>query len=165
MEEHSYQEETERLVRAYSDLVLRLSYTYLKSTHDAQDICQTVFLKLLRAKPDFDGPVHEKAWIIRTTANACKDALRGGFRRKTVGLDTAAEAAAPSPPESGVLDKVMALSSKYREAIYLHYFEGYSVSEIAELTGRSIAAVSAHLSRGRAKLRTVLKGVYGERGI
>ena len=70
------QEEAERLVNAYSDLILRLSYTYLKSTHDAEDICQTVFLKLLTGGQAFDSPAHEKAWIIRAAANACKDLLR-----------------------------------------------------------------------------------------
>ena len=70
----------------------------------------------------------------------------------------AAEAAAPEPPQSHVLDGVMALPEKYREAIYLFYYEGYSIDEIAALTGRSGAAVSAHLSRGRKKLKTILGG-------
>ena len=65
--------EAERLVQTYSDMILRLSYTYLKSTQDAEDICQTVFLKLLTGGMVFDSPEHEKAWIIRATANACKD--------------------------------------------------------------------------------------------
>ena len=64
-------QEAERLVETYSDLVLRLSYSYLNQTQDAQDICQTVFLKLLERAPDFVSSDHEKAWIIRTTANTC----------------------------------------------------------------------------------------------
>lgn len=78
--------EAERLVQTYSDMILRLSYTYLKSTQDAEDICQTVFLKLLTGGMVFDSPEHEKAWIIRATANACKDALRASHRR-CVGLE------------------------------------------------------------------------------
>ena len=73
-------------------------------------------------------------------------------------LEEAPEAAAPEPPRSDVLDAVMALPGKYREAIYLFYYEGYSVKEIGQLTGRSEAAVSAHLSRGRKKLRELLGG-------
>ena len=157
--------EAERLVGAYADLILRLSYTYLKSTHDAEDICQTVLLKLMGAPARFEGPEHERAWVIRTTANACKDVLRSGHRRRTVGLEAAPDAAAPEEPESEVVDAVMALPCKYREAIYLHYYEGYSIREIAELTGRSESAVSAHLSRGRAKLRTMLEGAYCEQGV
>ena len=62
--------DAERLVQTYSDLILRLAYTYLKSTHDAEDICQNIFLKLLTGGQTFDSPAHEKAWIIRATANA-----------------------------------------------------------------------------------------------
>ena len=157
--------EAERLVYTYSDLILRLSYTYLKSTHDAEDICQTVFLKLLTGGPAFDSPAHEKAWIIRATANACKDVLRSAFRQRTVALEAAASAAAPEAPDSEVLEAVMALPENYREAVYLHYFEGYSIREIAALLGRSEAAVSAHLSRGRHKLRDVLGGNYYEQSV
>ncbi len=157
--------EAERLVYTYSDLILRLSYTYLKSTHDAEDICQTVFLKLLTSGQTFASPAHEKAWIIRTTANACKDALRSTFRRRTVALEAAAATAAPEAPDSAVLEAVMELPENYREAVYLHYFEGYSVREIAGLLGRSEAAVTAHLSRGRHKLRTTLGGEYYEQSV
>ena len=123
--------DAERLVQTYSDLILRLAYTYLKSTHDAEDICQNIFLKLLTGGQTFDSPAHEKAWIIRATANACKDSLRAAHRR---------------------------------EAVYLHYYEGYSVREIASLLGQSESAVSAHLSRGRKSLRTTLGGdLYEQR--
>ena len=149
--------QAERLVETYSDLILRLSYTYLKSTQDGEDICQTVLLKLLTGAEAFESPEHERAWVIRTTVNACKDELRS-FRRKVIPLEAAAETAAPEPPRSEVLDAVMALPVKYREAIYLFYYEGYSIDEIAALTGRSGAAVSAHLSRGRKKLKTMLEG-------
>ena len=145
--------DAERLVQTYSDLILRLAYTYLKSTHDAEDICQNIFLKLLTGGQTFDSPAHEKAWIIRATANACKD-----------GLEAAAATPAPAAPDSDVLDAVMALPRKYREAVYLHYYEGYSVREIASLLGQSESAVSAHLSRGRKSLRTTLGGdLYEQR--
>ena len=151
------QQEAERLVNAYSDLILRLSYTYLRSTQDGEDVCQTVLLKLLTGEGEFQCPEHERAWVIRATINACKDELRA-FRRKAVPLEEVRDQAAPEPPRSDVLETVMALPGKYREAIYLFYYEGYSIDEIAALTGRSGAAVSAHLSRGRKKLRDMLGG-------
>lgn len=80
--------EAERLVNTYSDLILRLSYTYLKSTSDAEDICQTVFLKLPAAERRFENPAHEKAWIIRAAVNACKDELH------------------PSAAETEIIDKI-----------------------------------------------------------
>lgn len=153
--------EAERVVDTYSDLILRVSYTWLKSTQDGEDICQTVLLKLLTEGRTFDSPEHERAWVVRTAINACKDELRA-FRRRAVPLEEVPEAAAPEPPQSDVLEAVMELPGKYREAIYLFYYEGYSIDEIAALTGRSGAAVSAHLSRGRKKLRDMLGGrVYG----
>jgi len=87
-------QEAERLVNAYSDLILRLSYTYLRSTQDGEDICQTVLLKLLTGDERFDSLEHEKAWIIRAAVNACKDELRA-FRRRAVPLDALPEGAAP----------------------------------------------------------------------
>ena len=67
-----YMEQAERLARTYADPILRLSYTYLKNTHDAQDICQTVFVKLLAEPREFESPEHERAYILRMAANACK---------------------------------------------------------------------------------------------
>lgn len=89
--------EVERLVRLYSDSILRLSYSYLRSTHDAEDICQDVLLKLLTARPSFASDEHERAWVIRTTANACKDQLRAA-RRKDTTLEGAQEPATEGDP-------------------------------------------------------------------
>ena len=111
--------EAERLVHAYSDLILRLSYTYLKSTDDAQDICQTVFLKLLQKPQAFSSPEHEKAWIIRTAVNLCKDHLKSGWRRATVALDAAEAVPAPAEEEGSLLSAVNLLPPKYRTVIYL----------------------------------------------
>ena len=155
--------EAERLVEAYADLILRLSYTYLKSTHDAEDVCQTVLLKLMGARTRFEGPKHEKAWVVRTTANACKDVLRSARRRTSVALDAVAEAAAPEVPDSAVLEAVMELSQPFREALYLHYYEGYTAREIADMTGGTEDAVAARLSRGRKKLRALLEGADDDR--
>ena len=102
--------EAERLVHAYSDLILRLSYTYLKSTDDAQDICQTVFLKLLQKPRAFSSPEHEKAWIIRTAVNLCKDHLKSGWRRATVALDAAE--AVPAPAEEEGSEKPATVSTQ-----------------------------------------------------
>ena len=159
------EEEAGRAIRLYADTVRRICMVHLKNYSDTEDIFQTVFLKyVLHSKP-FESEEHEKAWIIRAAANACKDLLRSAGRRRTVGLEAVAEAAAPEAPESCVLDAVMALPDKYREAVYLYYYEGYSAREIGALLGRSEAAVNAHLSRGRNRLRTMLGGECCEHGV
>lgn len=150
-------QEAERLVNTYSDLILRLSYTYLKETEDAKDICQTVFLKFLEKPRAFDSPDHEKAWIIRSAINACKDVLKSHWRKTTVALDAASRVPAPEVPESSLLAALDLLPPKYRVVIYLYYYEGYAAKEIAEILERPTATINTQLSRGRAQLRTVLE--------
>jgi len=145
-----------RLVNLYADMILRISYQYLKQTCDAEDICQTVFLKYLTANMTFDSVEHEKAWIIRTTINACKDHLKSAFFRRTVELDDAAQIAAPAVPDSWLLDAMKGLPEKYRLSLYLYYYEEYSVREIAQVMDVSESAVGQYLTRGRRKLRTIL---------
>ncbi len=151
-----------RLVNDYADLILRLSYTYLGSTADAEDVCQEVLLKLLGRSEGFEGPEHERAWVVRVTANHCKDLLRRRAARPTVALDEAPELAAPEACDARgraelVLRAVMRLPLEYREAIFLRYYENYSVRDIARACGCSEDAAAARLSRGRAKLKVLLK--------
>lgn len=147
----------ERLVNTYADTILRIGYMYLKQTSDAEDICQEVFLKLLSHEFQFQSPSHEKAWIIRATINACKDRLRTSFWRNAVGLDSAIDLPAPEPPDSELLELVMTLPKNQRISIYLYYYEGYSVKEIANMMGKRENTVSAYLSRGRLRLRRMLE--------
>ena len=149
--------EVERLVETYSDLILRLSYSYLKSTEDAKDICQTVFLKLLEKPRTFASPERERAWIIRTAANICKDVLKSHWRRTTVDMDAAGDVPAPQAEEGSLLAAVGLLPPKYRAVIYLYYYEGYAAKEIAQMLGENPATVSTRLNRGRAKLKTMLE--------
>lgn len=146
-----------RLVETYSDMILRISYSYLKQTCDAEDICQTVFLKILTKDIRFDTPEHEKAYIIRTTVNACKDYLKSGFFRKTVPLEDAEMIAAPQAPDLPILEALKALPEKYRVPIYLFYYEDYSAREIGQILGKSKGNITTCLSRGRKKLRDYLQ--------
>ena len=149
--------EAERLVETYSDLILRLSYTYLKSTEDAQDICQSVFLKLLQPPRSFGSPEHERAWIIRAAVNLCKDHLKSRWRRSTVGLEAAGEVPAPAAEEESLLSAVELLPPKYRAVIYLYYYEGYNAREIGDLLWEKPATISTRLDRGRRRLRDLLE--------
>ena len=147
--------EARRLVDTYADTVLRLCYTYLHSTADAEDLCQNVLIKRLERTEPFESEAHEKAWILRCAINECKSELRAA-RRKTVALEEIPEAAALAPPSSEVLDAVLRLPEKYRIAIYLFYYEDYSIREIAQITQSSVSAVAARLSRGRKMLKEQL---------
>ncbi|WP_206390946.1 RNA polymerase sigma factor [Olsenella sp. An285] len=159
----------ERLVRAYADLVLRVCYTYLRSTSDAEDVCQDTLVKLICRDEPFRDPGHERAWVIRVAANACRNLLRDRGAHPAVGLDDVPEPAAQAPGEDAlrrrddrVLGAVMALPLPQREAVYLHYYEGYPTREVARIVGATDDAVRQRLSRARASLRDHLKGDYDD---
>lgn len=152
-------------VRRYSGMILRLCFTYSLGRADAQDICQNVFLKLLQSDRRFDSEGETRAFIIRITINECKDVLKSGWRRRSVPLDELIEREVPFLPEenTGVLAAVQRLPVKYREAVYLYYYEGYNAEEIAAIVGAKPAAVRQRLARAREKLRKELEGNGYER--
>lgn len=148
----------QRLAEDYADAILRLSYTYLKNTHDAQDICQDVFVKLLSETREFDSPAHERAYILRMTANACKDILKSPWRKRVYPLDSCLEIPAPAAGDGSILAAVNALPAGYRAVIYLFYYEGYQAAEIGQILGIPTATVHTRLARGRSKLKDILGG-------
>ena len=158
--------QAQALVEAYADLVTRIGYTWFNNPYDAQDICQTVFLKLLTHEIPAD-PQGARRWVIRIAVNECKNLRRSAWFRRTTALDDGLPLAVelPEPEDSPVLSAVQKLPLKYREAIFLHYYEGYSVTEIAEMLGQRPALVSTHLCRARVKLKAMLGGEPHEQTI
>lgn len=151
--------EVDSAVERYSDMIRRICLYHLKNAADTEDVFQTVFLKYLLHEGSFEGPEHEKAWFIRVTLNACRDYLKSFFRHSALPLEELAEEAASIPPEqTEVLEAVLALPAKYRDAIYLHYYEGYSAAEIGGILGKKENTVYSLLGRGRAMLRKALGG-------
>ena len=148
------------IVQRYSGMILRLCFTYSLGRADAQDICQNIFLKLLQSDRRFDSEGETRAFIIRMTVNKCKDVLKSGWRRRSVPLDGLIEREVPFLPEenTGVLAAVQRLPVKYREAVYLYYYEGYHAEEIAAMVGAKPAAIRQRLARAREKLRKELEG-------
>lgn len=151
--------QVDRAVEQYADMIRRICLCHLKNATDMEDVFQTVFLKYLLYEGSFEGPEHEKAWFIRVTLNACKDYLKSFFRHSALPLEELAEKAASIPPEQHeVLDAVLALPAKYKDAIYLHYYEGYSAAEIGRILGKKENTVFSLLSRGRTMLKEALGG-------
>lgn len=145
-------------VEQYGDMVFRLAYSYLKNRADAEDVMQESLLKLYVEPRDFESADHERHWLLRVAANECKKLLRSPWRRRTDPLDEAAEAAAfDHPAQSELFRQVMALPPKYRAAVYLYYYEGYSVKETGELLGAKASTVQTWLMRARGQLKTKLK--------
>jgi RNA polymerase sigma-70 factor (ECF subfamily) len=145
------------LFDAYADMVYRLALVRTRNRADAEDVLQEVFLRYLRKPPDFADAEHAKAWMLRTTIHCSITLLSSAWRRKT---QPAQDVAAPMPArDDEVYRAVLDLPAKYRTAVHLYYFEGYSVAEIAQLMGSRESTVKSWLFRARAQLRDMLKGV------
>lgn len=152
----------ERLVAQYSDTIKRVCWTYLRSTVEAEDICQEVFFQLLTNTKPFSSPKHEKAWIIRATSNRCKDQLKSAARVRWASDDNLESIPAPVPDSTSYSEELEialdALTAPQRLAVHLFYFEGYNASEIADMTQSTPAAIHKHISRARNLLRAHLLG-------
>lgn len=146
-------ERVEELFRAHGDDVFRLALSYLGSRPDAEDVCQTVFLRLAEGRA---GPMpgKEKAWLLTCTANACKNHLRSFWYRNVGELNESIPFR--EPEDRALYDAVMALPPKYRAVIHLFYFEGYDQGEIGEILHISLTAVQTRMSRARAMLKKEL---------
>ena len=135
------------LAEQYAGMLYRLAYARTGSRADAEDVMQEVFVRLLRARPEFRDEEHAKAWLLRVGARCAADVLRAPWRRREGPLDDGLPA--PEP--------VLALPAKYRMAVHLYYYEELSVAEIAAVLGKSEGAVKSRLFRARALLRRYLK--------
>ena len=151
-----------QLVDKYGDTVLRVSYTYLNNMADAEDVVQDVFLQVIDKKNDFNDENHEKAWLIRTAINMCKNRKKRFWDRNRCSIDEIAE------PEcydrynldTDVMKAVMSLPEKYRTVVYMFYYEGWKTAEIARITGQEQTTVRSLLHRARARLKELLKEDY-----
>ncbi len=153
------EQEVNQAVELYADMIRRICFYHLKNYADTEDIFQTVFLKYLLYDKPFATAEHEKAWLIRVSVNACKDHLKSFFRRKTVPLDVLNEESANMDDgQRHILHSVLSLPNKYRDVIYLHYYEGYTAAEIGSILGKKENTVYSLLSRGRSTLKEVLGG-------
>lgn len=145
--------EAEQAIERYADTVKRLCMIYLKNHADTEDVFQNVFLKYVLHPMPFMDREHEKAWFIRVTVNECKDVLKSAFRRRNVPLDNARELAAEERRGTDVIDAVRSLPQKYKDVVYLHYYEGYTAAEIGRILHRRENTVYTHLARAREALR------------
>ncbi len=147
-------EEISEYIKLYHAMVFRLAFSYVRSICDAEDICQDAFVKLCEYKGSFATAENCKAWLIRVTINLSKNFLRRS--RFTSGDELDENIPFEDNSQRELFDCVMRLPAKYRAVIYLHYYEGYSVKEIAQITSSTVTAVTTRLVRARDKLRIML---------
>ena len=149
--------EITRLVEQYSTMLLRVALNRTQNLTEAEDIVQTVFLRLLRACPQFKSEAHERAWLLRTSINLCKDYQKSAARRACVPLDEQTVSVFPKETIE-VLDAIGSLPLDDRYVVYLYYYERMTIAEIARILNEKEGTVSSRLSRARKKLKPLLKG-------
>lgn len=150
----------EQLMQAitdHKDTVFRVAFSYMKNPDDADDITQTVFLKLFRNGGDFQSGEHLRNWLIRVAVNECKSVFRSPWRNLENLDDYAESLSLPSPKHSELFYTVMEMPKKYRVILYLFYYEDYSTEEIAGLLKIPPATVRTRLARARKNLRKILE--------
>lgn len=147
------------LLDAYGDSILRLAYSYLHNQGDAEDVLQDTLMKYMGAQPALESEEHEKAWLLRVAINLSKNRIQSNRYRAHEELDDRFFAR-EAPDLEYVWEAVKALPQQCAEVIHLYYQEGYSCAEIAKLLGRSEGTVRSLLSRGRGRLREILKEDY-----
>ena len=162
---HSPAEEAayfESLYESYATDVLRVSYFYLGDRQKAEDVTQDVFVKLMTAKPVLEAG-HEKAWLLKVALNRCKDHWRASWVKRVV-LGSPTFEMIPGPDSIGqaedraaFFDAVSKLPPEFKEVILLYYYQGYAISEISEMLQQPEGTISSRLSRGRKKLKQLLK--------
>ncbi|MCI5904460.1 MAG: RNA polymerase sigma factor [Oscillospiraceae bacterium] len=143
----------EKDIEAYSDTILRIAVQNTKNYHDAEDVVQEVFIRLMNNYDGFESGEHKKAWLIRVTINLCRDINRS---RRFKGLEPLEDYPCFYGDElknCEIIEMIRNLPENRRNAVYLFYFEGYSINEIAEITGRNAKSVGSDLHRARKQLK------------
>ena len=159
----SYVVDTEAAVRTYADMVYRLACLNTNNKETAEDVFQTVFLKLVSHQESIISEEHLKAWLIRVTINQCKSVATTAWNRKRASYEDAMLMEEPEEQEdfSDVYEAVRELPDKYRDVIHLFYYEQLTVKDIAGILDTKEATVKTWLSRGRKLLGEKLKVEYG----
>lgn len=146
----------------YSDMVYRICYIYLHNHADVEDVFQEVFLKLLQTDKPFASSEHEKAWIIRITINKCKDMLKCFWKKRVnffddVELDNGdIELTYENKEENELLKIILSLPPKYKDAVYLYYYEEYTVPQMAKILKLNENTIYSYLHRARILIKNEL---------
>ena len=146
--------EKEKLIELYDEFfpdVQRLAFSFLKNKEDSMDAAQDVFVKLMRSNIVL-VPGKEKMWLLKVTANECRDMLRRSRPTEELPEDMVSE-----ETDREVWELLSGLKPEDRAVIQLYYFDGYSVKEIGQILGITASGVSMRLSRARKKLRAILE--------
>ena len=154
---NSQQPTFEEVYERQFDMVYRVCFSYMKNKADTEDAVSLVFEKLLKNGLAFKDAEHEKAWLLRTAINQCKDFLKS-WRRSLENIDDYENLQATDAlPDNELLKTVLELPERYKDVIYLYYYEGYSTAEVAEILNKPQSTIRSHMREARILLKGVLE--------
>ena len=151
------QEELADLYRRQFKMVYQICLVLMKNVPDAEDAAQTVFRKAMERSEPFRDPEHEKAWLIVTARNECRNQLKHWWRTRRAGEEALDSLTWEQPQDQEVWDQVAALPKAHRLVLYLYYYQGYTAGEIAQMLGENPSTVRSRLVQARRKLKIRLE--------
>lgn len=138
--------------------VYRICYIFMQNSADAEDCTEDTFVRAITSKQVFSDEHHERAWLTVTAKNICRDKLKNWWNKKTEPLEVyEVTLPAKETPSDSVLEAVMALPDKYKDIVFLYYYEGYQTDEIARMLRRPHSTVRNQLRDARGKLKNILE--------
>lgn len=148
------------LVERYGEMVYKIALLHTRNPHDAEEVFQEVFLRMMTYKDSFKSDEHAKAWLIRVTHTCSLKLLGSAWNRKTVSIEQFTTDHAITidmhHEEIELYNAMAQLPEDIRLTLYLYYFMGYSVGEIARDLDATVSMIKIRLFRGRNKLRQIL---------
>lgn len=150
-------EEVAALYRRHVGMVYQICLMLMKNVPDAEDATQTVFRKVMEYDKPFRDPEHEKAWLIVTARNECKNQLKHWWRKNRASEEALEHLTWEQPEDGELWDYILSLPEKYRMVLYLHYYQGYTSLETAEKLGKNPSTVRTWLVQARWKLKEILE--------
>lgn len=146
------------LVETYSEMIMRIAYQNSFNKSDSEDIVQEVFIKLMKNIDKLgEDTNYIKAWLIRVTINMSKDYNKSAWYKKVSAIEEDSKEYEFDSQEQDVLKELAKLKPVYRNTIYLYYYEGYKIHEIAKILNQNENTVSSNLTRARKQLKGILE--------
>lgn len=147
------------IVQIYGSLLFRTCYVLLENEADAEDAVQETIIKYMQKAPVFENAEHEKAWLITTAKNQCRDMLRFRLRHPIIDPEALQELSS-DPCDSGIVEALMSLPTRFRLVLFLYYIEEYRIEDIARMIRRTPSAVKMRLQKGRRLLEETYRKEY-----
>ena len=142
-----------RITRPYEKLLYHVSYTMLGRNQDCADAVQEALLAAWRGRDSLREEALVRPWLVRILINTCTSMLR---RPRPIPMAELPAMPAPQADNLPLHDALSRLDSDLRLPLVLHYFEGFSIQEIAGMLGKKEGTVKTRMARGRACLETML---------